>query len=113
MTNRTQEELSRRPDHIYRWVQGGPFPSSTGVLRSYAPLPPPVVPTASSPSPTSPAASTIGIFLHSSSPYVLYVDQIRSTDRVSPYQTFTYRFPFQQLGLTAKPRWGRPAKGPE
>jgi len=108
---RTQEELSGRLDHIHRRFQGRPFPPSTSLVRSCAPLPPSVVPTASATAASSPATSALGILLHPSSLYVLHVDQIRSTDRVSPAQTLTYRFPFEQLGYTTKPRWSRSAMG--
>ena len=107
---RTQEELSRRLDHIYRRVQGGPFPPSTGVIRSCASLPPSVVPPTSATTAPSAATATVGIFLYPSSLYVFYVDPIRPTDHVFPGQTFTYGFPFEQFGHTARPYWCRSAK---
>jgi hypothetical protein len=111
--HRTQEELSHRLDHLYRRVQGGPFPPPTGIFRSCAPLPPSVVPTTSAPSATAATASAIRILLHSPSLHVLYVDQIRPSDHLSPNQTFTYGFPIQQCGHIAKPRWDRATEGSE
>jgi hypothetical protein len=93
---RTQEELSRRLDNIYRGVQGGPFPPSTGFLRSCAPLPPSVVPTTSATAATSTSASAFGVLLHPPSLYLFHVDQICPSDDVrSSRQTFSYRFPFE------------------
>ena len=71
---RTQEELSHRLDHIYRRLQGGPFPPSTSIIRSCASLPPPMVPTSSPPSTSTTATTAVGILLHPPTLYVLYVN---------------------------------------